>query len=84
MDRLAVSGELVVRQMWMKIERRDVVEEAELVEVPERRERRDLLRAFDERLDAVRTVLCTGTSSAFISERVYWPKRCWRGTSASP
>ena len=29
-------------------------------------------------------MLCTGTSSAFISERVYWLKRCWRGTSGSP
>ena len=29
-------------------------------------------------------VLCTGTSSAFISERVYWLKRCWRGTRRSP
>ena len=29
-------------------------------------------------------MLWTGTSSACISERVYWLKRCWRGTSRSP
>ena len=29
-------------------------------------------------------MLCTGTPSPFINERVYWPNRCWRGTSGSP
>jgi len=33
----------------MEIERRDVVEESQLVHVPESRKRRDLLRAFDQR-----------------------------------
>ena len=32
----------------MEIQRRDVVEKAQLVNVPESRKRRDLLRAFDQ------------------------------------
>ena len=40
---------LEVRQVWMKIQCWDVLEEAQLVEVPERGQRRDLLRTVDER-----------------------------------
>src|SRR5436190_15253177 len=50
MHRFGVFGsQLIVRQMRMEIERRDVVEQSKLVNVPESRERRDLLRAFDQR-----------------------------------
>src|SRR6266436_2269479 len=35
--------------MRMEIERRDVLEQSKLVNVPERGKRRDLLRAFDQR-----------------------------------
>ena len=50
MDRLGVlGGQLVVRQMRMEIERRDVLEQAQLVDVPKGGQRRDLLGAFDDR-----------------------------------
>ena len=50
MHRLCVLGrQLVVRQVRVEIERGDVLEQPELVEVTEGRERRDLLRAFDDR-----------------------------------
>jgi hypothetical protein len=42
-------GDLVVWQMRMKIERWDVLKEAQFVDVAERRERCDLLCAFDLR-----------------------------------
>ena len=67
----------------MEVERRDVVEQP-------RRPDRGTRSAVRSRLVPSTTagrsphVLCTGTSSAVISERVYWPNRCWRGTSGSP
>src|SRR6266487_33244 len=49
MDRPTVLfGDFVVRQMRMEIQRGDVLEQAQLVNVPESRDRRDVLRAFDE------------------------------------
>ena len=48
MHRLTVLlGDFVMWQMGMKIERRDVHEEAQLVNVTKRRERCNLLCAFD-------------------------------------
>ena len=50
MDRLAVFfGNCVVRQMRMEVQCRNVLEQAELVNVPKRGERRELLCAFDYR-----------------------------------
>ena len=50
MHRLTILlGDFVVRQMRMKIERGDVLKEAQFVDVAERRERCDLLCAFDLR-----------------------------------
>ena len=50
MDRLAVLfSNFVVRQVRMEVERRNVVEQAELVDVAKRGQRRNLLRAFDYR-----------------------------------
>ena len=50
MDRLAVLlGDLVMRQVRMEIQRRNVVEESQLVDVPEGRKRRDLIRVCDQR-----------------------------------
>ena len=46
---LSFVGDLVVRQVAVETERRDVLEQPELVEVAERRERRDFLRAPDPR-----------------------------------
>src|SRR5258708_4019604 len=40
------SGNFVVREMRMEVQRRDVFEQAQLVDVAESRERRDLLCAF--------------------------------------
>src|SRR5580700_3742963 len=50
MHRLGVlGGQLIVRQVWMEIECRDVFEQTQLVNVAKGRERRDLFRTFDER-----------------------------------
>ena len=50
MHRLGVlGGQLIVRQVWMEIECRDVFEQTQLVNVRKGRKRRDLVRAFDER-----------------------------------
>ena len=76
MDRLRVfGGYCVVRQMQMEVECRDVIQQAQLVDVPKGGERRKLLRAFDDRRTKP-PLIVTGTSSAFISERVYCPNRC--------
>src|SRR4026207_37874 len=49
MHRLGVlGGQLIMRQVWMEIECRDVFEQTELVNVPKGRKRCDLLRAFDK------------------------------------
>jgi hypothetical protein len=47
LHRLAVLvGNFIVRQVWMKIECGDVCEEAELVKIPKRRKRGNLIRVF--------------------------------------
>src|SRR5262249_3650 len=48
LNRLAVRRrQFVVRQMRMEIDRRDVLEQPQTVEVSEGRERRDFIRSFD-------------------------------------
>ena len=44
--RLVFTCELVVRQVWMKIQRRDIVEKTKLVDVPEGTQRSYFIRAF--------------------------------------
>src|SRR6185436_17739024 len=49
-DRLAVvAGERVVRQVLMEIERGHLVEQAQLIQILDDRQRRDLAGAFDDR-----------------------------------
>ena len=48
-DLLSFAVILIVRQVRMEVERGDVFEQAQLVEIAESGERRDLLRAFDDR-----------------------------------
>ena len=49
MHRLGIFGDqFVMRQVWVEIQRRDVVEKPQLVKVPESRKWRDLLRAFSQ------------------------------------
>ena len=48
-DLASFGGDLIVRQVRMEIQRRDVVEKSQLVDVPESRKWSDLLRAFDQR-----------------------------------
>src|SRR4029077_12842958 len=50
MDRLAVLfGDFIVRQVWMEIQRGNILEQTKLVKIAECRERCDFLRAFDDR-----------------------------------
>ena len=51
--RLVFTCQLVVRQVWMKIQCRDVVEKTKLVDVPEGTQWSNLLRAFHDALGAV-------------------------------
>jgi hypothetical protein len=46
---VVLGGDLVVRQVQMEIQRRNTVEQSQLVKVPESGKRRYLLRAFDQR-----------------------------------
>jgi hypothetical protein len=64
--------------MWMAIEGGDVVEQSGVIQVGERGQRCDFRCAFDNG-GTQPQALCTGTSSAFVSERVDCPKRCWGG-----
>ena len=67
----AASCQFVMRQMRMEVEGRHVIEKAEFIEVAEGCKRSNFACAFhDARVEDHRR-LCTGTSSPFISERVY-------------
>ena len=82
--RLGLRGrQFIVGKVRMEIQSRHVFEQPQAVNVPNRCERCDLLRPFDDRGTSPQR-LCTGTLSAFISDRVYCPNRCWRGTRRSP
>jgi hypothetical protein len=78
------GGERVVRQVRMEVEGRNVLQPVAGVEVAHSIERLNLIcgALHDGRAKPVR--FSTGTPRPFITERVYLPKRCCRGTRGSP
>ena len=76
-------GQRIVRQVLVKIEGRDVREPTMPVQITHGRQRRDLVGALDDCRTKAEAILHR-YAEALMRDRVYKPKRCWRGTRGSP